>query len=347
MRLLPDAGIVKLKDVAREAGVSTATVDRVLHGRPGVRDATVRRVKDTIERLGFQPHAAAAELARGRRQRFCFVMPKTLNLFMADIVAQLSTIRSYLAARRALIDVIETDVFDAEALASTLEDFGPRYDGIAVVALDHPRVRVAIDELVEAGTVVVTLVSDVPSSRRAHYVGVDNIAAGRTAGTLIGRFLGNRTGKVAVIAGSLLLRDHAERLFGVQQVISSEYSGLTLLAPVEGRDDDAHNSALVNRLLTEYPDLVAIYNIGAGTTGIGNALIEAGRARDVVFIGHDVTPQTRRFLMVGVMDAVLSQSPGHEARSAARVLLALSRNEPIIAEQEQIGIDIVIRDNLP
>lgn len=347
MRELPASGIVDLKDVAREAGVSTATVDRVMHGRPGVRDATVRRVKDTIERLGFQPLAAAAELARGRRQRFCFIMPKTPNLFMADIVTELGNVRRRLAARRALVDVVETDVFDPDALADTLEEVGTRYDGLAIVALDHPLVAAAIDELVDNGVVVVTLVSDAPSSRRAHYVGVDNIAAGRTAGSLIGRFLDDRKGTVAVIAGSLLLRDHAERLFGVQQVIASEYRGLRLLPALEGRDDDAHNCALVKRLLAEHPDLVAIYNIGAGSAGIGAALIEANCAREIVFIGHDVTPQTRRFLIAGVMDAVLSQNPGHEVRSAARVLLALSRNEQIITEQEQIDIHVVIRDNLP
>ncbi|TBW40787.1 LacI family DNA-binding transcriptional regulator [Siculibacillus lacustris] len=342
-----EATTATLKDVAREAGVSTATVDRVLHGRPGVRDATIRRVKDTIERLGFRPHAAAAELARGRSHRFCFVMPKNQNVFMAEIVEHISKVRVWLAARRTLVDVVETDVFDADVLAETLEEIGPRYDGLAVVALDHPRVRAAIDELVGLGVLVVTLVSDAPSSRRAYYVGIDNIAAGRTTGTLIGRFLGGRSGKVAVVAGSLSLRDHAERLFGVSQVISADFPNLDLLAPVEGRDDDDHNRALTRRLLDEHPDLVGLYNIGAGTTGIGTALIESGRAKDVVFVGHDLTPQTRRFLLLGVMDAVISQNPGHEARSATRVLLALSRNEPIVAEQEYIGIDIVIRDNLP
>lgn len=336
-----------LKDVAREAGVSTATVDRVLHGRPGVRDATVRKVKDTIDRLGFRPHAAAAELARGRSHRFCFVMPKNQNVFMGEIVENVVKARVWLAARRTLVDVVETDVFDADVLAETLEEMGSRYEGIAVVALDHPRVRAAIDELVSAGVIVVTLVSDAPSSRRAYYVGIDNIAAGRTAGSLIGRFLGGRRGKVAVIAGSLSLRDHAERLFGVSQVIAADFGDLELLAPVEGRDDDAHNQALAKRLLEEHPDLIGLYNIGAGTYGIGTALVETGRAKDVVFVGHDLTPHTRRFLLLGVMDAVISQNPGHEARSATRVLLALSRNEPIVSEQELIGIDIVIRDNLP
>lgn len=162
-----------LKDVAREAGVSTATVDRVLHGRPGVREATVRKVKDTIERLGFRPHAAAAELARGQSHRFCFVMPKNQNIFMGEIEKNITEARSRLAARRTLIDIVETDVFEAEVLAETLEQIGPRYDGLAVVALDHPRVRAAIDELVGKGVIVITLVSDVPSSRRAFYVGID------------------------------------------------------------------------------------------------------------------------------------------------------------------------------
>lgn len=336
-----------LKDVAREAGVSTATVDRVLHGRPGVREATVRKVKDTIDRLGFRPHAAAAELARGRSHRFCFVMPKNQNIFMGEIVENVAKARAWLAARRTLVDVVETDVFDADLLAETLELIGPRYEGLAVVALDHPRVRAAIDQLVGLGVIVVTLVSDAPSSRRSFYVGIDNIAAGRTAGSLIGRFLGGRKGRVAVIAGSLSLRDHAERQFGISQVIAADFPDLELLAPVEGRDDDDHNQALTRRLLDEHPDLLAIYNIGAGTCGIATALVDAGRARDVVFIGHDFTPHTRRFLLLGVMDAVISQNPGHEARSAIRVLLALSRNEPLVAEQEMIGIDIVIRDNMP
>ena len=70
-------------------------------------------------------------------------------------------------------------------------------------------------------------------------------------------------------------------------------------------------------------------------------------SKQVVFVGHDVTALTRRLLLQGVMDAAISQNPGHEARAAVRVLLALARGEPILSEQEKIRIDIVMRDNLP
>jgi LacI family transcriptional regulator len=252
-----------------------------------------------------------------------------------------------LSASRTAIEVIGTNVFDPEALATTLEEIGSRFDGIAVVALDHPRVRAAIDALVAADIHVVTLVSDVPASRRAHYVGIDNTAAGRTAGSLIGRFTGGRTGKVAIIAGSLSLRDHSERLFGMTQVVSSEFPKLQLLPVEQGCDDDARNAEITRRLFDENPDLVGVYNIGAGTEGIGQTLIDAGRARDIVFIAHDVTPLTQRYLLLGVVDAVISQNPGRQARSAVRVLAALSRKEPPLAEQEYIGVEIVMRDNMP
>ncbi|MDD1537500.1 MULTISPECIES: LacI family DNA-binding transcriptional regulator [unclassified Bradyrhizobium] len=345
------ASALTLKDIAREAGVSLATVDRVLHNRPGVRPETVRRVKAAIERNSFQPHVAAAELARGRARRFAFVMPSGPNPFMQQIEAYLGEMSGWLSARRLSVEMVATDVFDPSVLSASLEALSGDCDGVAVVALDHPTVRAAINDLVDAGTQVVTLVSDVPSSRRHHYVGIDNIAAGRTAGALVGRLVGQKSGKVAIVAGSQGLRDHAERIFGFNQVMASEFPGLSVLPVLEGRDQDDRSEQVLARLLAKHADIVGLYNVGAGTQGVAKALndkalSDAGRDK-VVFVGHDVTVLTRRLLLQGVMDAAISQNPGHEARAAVRVLLALARGEPILREQEKIRIDIVMRDNLP
>ncbi|MGZ3197433.1 MAG: substrate-binding domain-containing protein, partial [Croceibacterium sp.] len=275
------------------------------------------------------------------------VMPFGPNLFMQQIQAYLGEMSGWLSARRLAIEMVATDVFDPVVLASKLESIAGDYEGVAVVALDHPSVRAAINDLVDGGTKVVTLVSDVPSSRRQHYVGIDNIAAGRTAGALVGRLVGARQGKVAIVAGSQGLRDHAERIFGFNQVMASEFSHLAVLPVLEGRDEDKRSENLMIRVLNDHPDTVGLYNVGAGTAGVASALIETGRAGQLVFVGHDVTVVTRKLLLQGVMDAVISQNPGHEARAAIRVLLALARGEPILSEQEKIRIDIVMRDNLP
>ncbi len=347
MTMLPTNPSITLKDIAREAGVSLATVDRVLHDRPGVRQETQDRVKAAIARHQFRPDAAASELARGRPLRFAMVLPSGTNAFMQQISAQAADLRPWLARRRASLELIATDVFNPASLAATLEDLSASYDGVAVVALDHPRVRAAIDDLSADGVHVVTLVSDVPTSRRRRYVGIDNIAAGRTAGTLVGRLIGQRRGRIGIVAGSLSLRDHAERIFGFSQVLASEFPQIEVLAPFEACDDDALSAELTQRLLADHPDLVGLYNVGAGTAGVADAVVKAERAQHLVFVGHELTQASRRCLLHGVMDAIIAQDAGHEARSAIRILMALGRDDAIIEEQEKIRIDIIMRDNLP
>src|ERR1700733_10162392 len=313
------ASHLTLKDIAREAGVSVATLDRVLHGRPGVREDTARRVREAIDRHGFRPFAAGAELARGRSSKFAFVMPEGSNVFMSMILDHVAEMSGWLTARRAAVETNKTNVFNPAALARTLESLAGRCDGVAVVALEHQSVRAAIDDL----------------------------AAGRTAGSLMGRFVGTGAGKIGVIAGSQSLRDHAERIFGFNQVMSLEFPHLGVLNPVEGNDHDGESEALMMRLIADHPDLIGVYNVGAGTPGVAKAITDAGRESTITFIGHDLSHVTRKCLLRGVMDAVVAQDSGHETRSAMRVLLSLVRGEPILAEQEKIRIDIVMRDNLP
>jgi LacI family transcriptional regulator len=340
-------GRATLEDVARAAGVSLATVDRVVNRRDGVRDKTVARVEAAVAKLGYRADPAATRLARNQSFRFAFILPTGANSFMMNLTDQVHKAADWLAGQRAFIDILHVDVFDPDALATALEMVSPAYDGVATIALDHPRVRAAIDDLVDRDIAVVTLVSDAPSSRRLHYVGIDNPAAGRTAATLMGRFLSGRKGVVGVIAGSLALRDHAERQYGFNQILSSEYPDLVALPALEGRDDGERTRDVMAALLEQHPDLLGVYSVGAGNRGIAAALEAVGRARDIVWIAHELTQHTRRFLLHGTIDAIINQDPGHEARSAARILLAHCWDEPIVTDQERIRIDIFLRDNLP
>ena len=72
-------------DIAETAGVSLATVDRVLNRRPGVRAETRARVEDAIGRIGFVRDMAAANLAKGRVYPLAFIIPNGDNSFMAGL----------------------------------------------------------------------------------------------------------------------------------------------------------------------------------------------------------------------------------------------------------------------
>ena len=344
----PSAGRATLSDVAREAKVSLATADRVLNNRPGVHARSIARVQEAVTKLNYRPDPAAARLARTQPHRVCFVFPFGNNPFVDMLREQVDENRAWMTDHRVAARTLEVDVFEPQRLAQLLASLEGQCETVVVMALDHPLVQSAVDHLAASGCQVITLVSDVPKSRRSHFVGIDNVAAGRTAGTLLGRFVGRSGGgDVGVIVGSLSLRDHAERSFGFSQVMAAEYPHLTVLPPVEGKDRPELNEALARKLLDQHPQLKAIYSVGAGNPGISAALKASGRAQEIVFVGHELTAAARADLLDGTMDAVINQDAGHEIRSALRLALAHTTHEPVDPDRERIRIDIYLKDNLP
>jgi LacI family transcriptional regulator len=334
-------------DIAETAGVSLATVDRVLNDRPGVRGVTKAKVEAAIVSLGYVRDVAAANLAKSRVYPLVFILPEGDNPFMRGLEAEVRRAGLHSAVERTRLSVATVPVFDAGALvkaidAAIVEDVS----GIAAVVVDAPEVSAAIARAHAAGIPFVTLVSDLANSGRDHFVGVDNIAAGRTAGSLMGRFLGERPGAVAVLAGSMRVRDHRERLDGFHAAIAAMPITRTVLPVLEGQDDPDLSFSLISDCLAANPTLAGIYNLGAGNRGLIKALSARGRA-DLCVIAHELTAETRAALETGLVDAVLNQDAGHEVRSAIRVLRAKADGLPVISAQERIRLDIFIKDNLP
>ncbi|MBY5335048.1 LacI family DNA-binding transcriptional regulator [Rhizobium leguminosarum] len=334
-------------DIAAAAGVSLATVDRVLNQRPGVRHVTREKVETAIRELGYIRDVAAANLAKGRTYPLVFILPASDNSFMHGLNAEIRQAIVRSSAERTDIRTIEVPAFDPAALVSVLEGLSREKPcGIALVATDAPEVRAAVDRLVRERFPVVTLVSDLTGSLRHHYAGVDNIAAGRTAARLLGRFLGPRKGEIAVLAGSMLVRDHRERLEGFTAVMAQEFPDLAILPVLEGRDDPEVAHMLVADALGN-AGIIGVYSLGAGNRGLIRALKEKAVDRILTVIAHELTAHTRAALIDNTIDAILNQDAGHEVRSAIRVLKAKADGLAVIEAQERIRLDIFLKDNLP
>jgi LacI family transcriptional regulator len=339
---------VRIADVAQQAGVSAATVDRVIHSRPGVKPHTADHIMAVIERMenGGSNITPVTEV---HLNNLCFdiILPIGTNAFF-DILEE--EIREY-ANRPANIGlsirVHRIKGFDPDALAETIERISRQTDGIAIVAIESPQVREAVNRAVQKGIPVVTLVSDLSGSRRMGYVGLDNRAGGRTAGYLMGRFLTGHVGTVLMLAGSPRLRDHEEREMGFRRVLSERFDDLKIITFLEDRDDDETAYQQVKKILEQHPDLVGIYDIGAGTRGIARALEEAGRGTDIVFIGHELTRYSREFLINDVMDAVIDQVPRKEARMLIDMLERFANGENGEYDSEAAPISVFFRENLP
>ena len=337
---------VTVFDVAASAGVSLATVDRVLNGRKGVRPATVERVQAAIGRLGFRRDAFAAGLATRKRERYLFVLPgRGTNSFTNALHDTIAAAAAVLSDQRVLVRTLDYAALDDAALAALLSSLdAAECDGVAVVAMESPAVRHEIDRLVEKNIPVVTLVSDVSPSRRSVFLGIDNTAAGRVAASLIGRMTGAERGSIGLFVGRMTLHDHADRRLGFEQVLRREFPDLTLLPTIEGRDDSAVTGPLAARMLRRHPDLVGIYNAGAGNRGIIAALRADARLPAPVVVAHELTAHARDALLSGTFTAVLHQD--QEQENAVAALRALARGETSFLPRP-VRTQIFLRDNVP
>ncbi|MEO8411698.1 MAG: LacI family DNA-binding transcriptional regulator, partial [Propionivibrio sp.] len=320
----------RLVDIARESGVSTATVDRVLNQRSGVRQKTVQRVLQVALEMDYLPDDTRFAAAQAKPMRLEFILPDSRNRFIRMLGDYVEIVERNFAPFNISCHCRFVEALDPESLARNLLKYGERADGVAFIALEHPAVREAANTLAERGRHVVTLVSDLSNSRRSAYVGLDNDAAGRTAGFLMGRLLGERRGKVALIAGSLNYRGHHEREMGFQQVQLETFPQLEVIGVREGRDDSERTHEIAHSLLLKHHDLIGIYNIGGGVEGIARALKEVQRETKVAFVGHEILPETRGYLIDGTMDVVINQNPHKEVMNAIRIFTNLRDRKPAL-----------------
>lgn len=331
----------RISDIARQAGVGTATVDRVLNGRGGVSEATVQRVRRAMEAVATGQPPPTGGRDRQAEYRFQVILPADAGPSTESLGQAL---RRSASKNRAVVACSFVEKMNPVALAAKLDDArATKCSGIAFQALDHPVVHDAVDRIVADNIPVVALMSDLDSSGAVAFVGMDNRAAGRTAGFLMGRFA-EKSGRVAVLWGGQLYRSHEEREIGFRSVIRTDYPALEILDLVSGGDDADGNYRQICTVLDRYRDLVGIYSVGGGNRGVVQALKDRNRVNDVILIGHNLTVTTQKFLIEGSMDAIIHQDMELAAKLAIGALAAQCEGQ--LFRMQRVPIDITTKENM-
>ena len=333
-----------MKDIARAAGVSVSTVDRVLNGRGKVRQKTREKIEIAARNLGFP--TTALQSGGGARRHFRFLVPGGTNSFLAMLSKAIEERGQALAAEGIETSLVRVDNFDVTSLCRELQHSDDIH-AFAAIVLDHPLVREAIRELSKRNVPVVSLVSDIANSDRAAYVGVDNRAAGRLAGHLMCLHLkGRTTGKVALFRGSPSYRGHEERENGFRAKLAEMAPGLSIVLAPDTHDGISASHQAMADLLAAHDDLCGIYNVAGGNRGIAKGLEDAKRSQEIIFIAHELSVFSRNLMLAGVIDALIAQDPVSEADTAFRMLDLATRDAPF-PPSSPVPLQIYFAENLP
>lgn len=292
-------------ELAAEAGVSVATVDRVLNGREAVKADTAARVREAALRIG---HPAAHRLAAPQSAlpeiRFGVVLHKQGQDFYKSFAEELHRAVAQLQGVRGKL-VLEFSVSQSPSdMAALMRSMVGRCDALAATAVNHPEVTAAVEELAEAGLPVFSLLSDFAQGVRAGYLGLNNLKVGRTAGWLMG-LAARAPGTVALFVGGHRWHGHELRETGFRAYLRECAPHLRVLDALVNLETRQLTYEAVLNLLARQPELRGIYVAGGGMEGAIAALREARPDGTVPLVVSALTPDSRAALAEGVVSMVV------------------------------------------
>jgi LacI family transcriptional regulator len=332
----------RVTDIAAQAGLSRATVDRVLHGRVGVRAETVAQVERAIQELERQ----RAQVHLSSKSFILDLVMQTPERFaaacMPALESELRALRP--AVGRARFHIGEHS--DPARAASILERIAHRgSQGVILKAPNHPEVVEAVSRVRAAGIPTVTFVTDIPESPRAAYVGVDNVAAGATAAYLITNWAGSRGGVLLTMSHSSFRgeEDRARAFRGTLRELAPDRQ-VHVVTDTDGLDETMAEA--VRAALEAHPSVDAVYSIGGGNRAAVSAFDGVGR-RPAVFVAHDLDADNLALLRTGRLTFVLHHDLKADMRRACRLLLQAGGVLPGSPTSLPSQVQVVTRYNEP
>ncbi|NVD39814.1 LacI family DNA-binding transcriptional regulator [Ensifer sp. HO-A22] len=337
-----------IADLARAAGVSVATVDRVLNGRHPVREETARRVYDAAKGIGYH----AVGLLRQRvfedlpQYRLGFLLQKPQQAFYQFVAKEMENAALALSTVRAVPQVEFVANSTPTGITEKLRAMAARNQAIALVAPDYPAVTTVVEELKERGIPIFSLLSDFAAGVREGYVGLNNHKVGRTAAWMIAK-AAKRPGKVAAFVGSHRFLGHELREIGFRSYFREHAPDFEVLDTMVNLDTAEITHEATLNLLQRHPDLTGFYVCGGGMEGAISAIREEKLEGKLIAVVNELTPESRAALADDVVTLAISTPTAALARETINLMIqAIDKGPTGAPGQTFLPFDLFTPENI-
>ncbi len=341
---------IRIVDIARMAGVSAGTVDRVIHHRGKVSDANLARVNEVLHRVNYRPNLVARSLASGRRQTIAVVMPHfAAGEYWADVDAgvrraEVEAGRYNVAVRKIFFDQYDRASFDEAVAALAAEPF----DGAIIATLFAEQVVPLTRELDALEIPYVFVDSHIPDCHELAYFGTSSFDAGVVAA----RLLTDRTetGTDLAIAKIVRTGDGGSNQCRNREAGFRDYLVRTgfvgAIHEIELRiGDKDYNTRRLDDFFREHPRVTGAVTFNSTCHLLGDYLVQRNR-RDIRLVGYDNIRRNEELLRTGIITALVAQRPEAQGYHSVLALCGCLTGTGSVPRINNMPIDILLRENI-
>ena len=337
-----------IPDLARIAGVSVSTVNRIINQTGAVRQPTRERVLRAAEEIGFYGLGTIEHSVRKGREthRLGVLLQQGGRTFYRNLGEALTREAERHSDGKVELTLEYLDDLSPDRVADRLIALGDACESVAVVAAQHPMVADAIDSVIGKGVPVAGLIAPLSARGNVSFVGLDNWKVGRTAAWAFDRII-REPGKIGILVGNHRYRNQEMNESGFRSYFREHNAAFTLLEPLATFESAAAARELVESLLSDHPDLCGLFISGGGITGALAALRGTPRREDFVAVGYELFDATRSALIDGTLTMVISHPMETFAREAIAAMIKAKKAGPEGgAQRVALGFDIYTSENV-
>ncbi|MBE9585914.1 substrate-binding domain-containing protein [Mucilaginibacter sp. JRF] len=340
--------LVGVKEIARRAGVSIGTVDRVLHNRAGVSKKTQAKILEIIKELDYQPNILARRLASKKVLTIAVLIPSAsaeTNYWQAPldgVIDAEAEVKPYGI-------VVEKYLFDQNDKSSFVKQYkailNKGVDGVVLAPMFMQEAREFAAECDERQMPYVFINSDVPDKCGLCYIGPDLYHSGATAAHLI-KYLVQPGDEVLVVNISKEI-DNLHHLLRKEEGFRGYFKINDLnnkITKVDIRDTDHLSVKRELTVMLKDHDVKAVFVTNSRVSYVAEFLAEAKRT-DIKLIGYDFLEQNISYLKDGVIEFLISQKPKEQGYRGIITLYNHLVHRAGVDKHYYMPIDIITKEN--
>jgi LacI family transcriptional regulator len=307
---------IRIKDIAKLAGVSVGTVDRVLHNRGRVSDEALKKVTAVMDQIDYKPNLIARTLGSNKNYKIAALIPDpTGDPYWAQTNLGIIQAQAEWAQYGVTVDTYTFDIFDKDAfrgLAQEVLESAP--DGIVIAPIFYHESLPAFELFQNQSIPYVLFNTNIPEAQPLGFIGQNLNQSGRVGAELIN------------------LGQHESGTFAVLHIDEDVHDSIHLLEKEKGfreyfQEHRKHKFEIVdfilnpneptfkNQLIELLGDdtLKGIFVSTSKGTAVAASFLEKYGKKDIRLIGYDLLEENLKYLRSGIIDFLINQNPKRQA----------------------------------